>query len=155
MDWNYTYNMLSCLWMQWIVKRMEKKPNLKRCKAELFRCTNNNFPFVILIIIRFIHDHQMDFKTVEFMSIRTIRSWKRTVFAKWLSTVRPLIYSGQIQYIFCITWGIRNHGISWNQLNNEIHKNWNSINIDETTCSNVVQCICHGVSSTIALYILN
>lgn len=41
------------------------------------------------------------------------------------------------------------------QLNNEIHKKWNSINIDETTYSNVVQCICHGVSSTIALYILN
>lgn len=151
MDWNYTYDMLSCLWMQWIVKRM-KKTN-EKMQGRVIQMYKQQFPLCNLQGLYMYH--QMDFKTVEFMSIRTIRSWKRTVFAKWLSTVRPLIYSGQIQYIFCITWGIRNHWISWNQLNNEIHKNWNSINIDETTCSNVVQCICHGMSSTIALYILN
>lgn len=139
--------------LQWIVKRTKKKKtNLKRCRAELFRCTNNNFPFVIFKVYTWSSN---GFQNSWIYEHKDYKILKRTVFAKWLSTVRPLIYSGQIQYIFCITWGIRNHGISWNQLNNEIHKNWNSINIDETTCSNVVQCICHGMSSTIALYILN
>lgn len=28
-------------------RKKKTKTNLKRCRAELFRCTNNNFPFVI------------------------------------------------------------------------------------------------------------